>query len=96
MSNSRGQKTHNKYQIIELEIYTYLYIFVQITACEIHEDRTKMSEMDVVLFHGRPKFKDGMVRPANQVWALYMLESPYHTPPLDKAMDLFNWTATYR
>lgn len=34
-------------------------------------------------------------RPANQVWIIYMLESPYHTPHFTKNF-LVNWTATYR
>ncbi|XP_033225394.1 glycoprotein 3-alpha-L-fucosyltransferase A-like [Belonocnema kinseyi] len=33
-------------------------------------------------------------RPANQVWLIYILESPYHSSSLENVV--VNWTATYR
>lgn len=32
----------------------------------------------------------------NQIWIIYILESPFHVPNLKKADGLINWTATYR
>lgn len=35
-------------------------------------------------------------RPPNQLYMLYMLESPYHTSSINRNPDAINWTATYR
>lgn len=65
-----------------------------VQACELVDDRNKMKEADVVLFqHPPPGMQD---RPANQAWALFLLESPYHTPSFSGSRGVFNWTATYR
>ncbi|KAK7491430.1 hypothetical protein BaRGS_00017259 [Batillaria attramentaria] len=62
--------------------------------CELVDDRSKMNQADVVLFQHPP----GAVsdRPYHQIWALFVLESPYHTPSFASSRAVFNWTATYR
>lgn len=37
----------------------------------------------------------GVERPPHQIYMLYLLECPYHTPNI-KFPEVFNWTATYR
>ncbi|KAF7991003.1 hypothetical protein HCN44_000808 [Aphidius gifuensis] len=69
-------------------------LFIQqscpISTCVITRDDPENA--DLILF------KDYVThvghRPPNQVWALYFLESPYHTQPIENA--IVNWTATYR
>lgn len=63
--------------------------------CELTGDISRKADADAVMFHhsgSRPPAN----RPINQVWILYMLESPYHTPGLAGLKDAYNWTATYR
>ena len=62
--------------------------------CELVDDRSKLKEADVVLFQHPPH--PTVDRPAKQVWALFVLESPYHSPSFANSRNLFNWTATYR
>ncbi|XP_050408377.1 glycoprotein 3-alpha-L-fucosyltransferase A [Patella vulgata] len=66
-----------------------------VNRCFLSPDRQKGLDADAILFShspSRPVFK----RPLNQIWILFMLESPYHTPGLSAYQDIFNWTATYR
>lgn len=63
-------------------------------ACELTDDRSKLSEADVVVFQHPPGAMS--FRSPQQIWALFMLESPYHTPSLASSRAVFNWTATYR
>lgn len=63
--------------------------------CELTEDRSHIQDADVVLFQYTPGVP-GMKRPPSQVWVMFLLESPYHTPSLQGSASLFNWTATYR
>ncbi|KAK7099546.1 glycoprotein 3-alpha-L-fucosyltransferase A-like [Littorina saxatilis] len=65
-----------------------------VQACEIVGDDS-LAEADVVLTKG--SYLEPSKRPEGQVWALFLLESPYHTAELpDGRLGLFNWTATYR
>ena len=46
---------------------------------------------DLILFNGRV-WRPAFPRPPHQIWALFMLESPYHTPSLadfDGQVSLF-------
>lgn len=66
-----------------------------VNRCTVTDDRSLGRDADAVMLHhsgARPWTK----RPPHQVWILYMLESPYHTPGLQGVKDVFNWTATYR
>ncbi|ESO97562.1 hypothetical protein LOTGIDRAFT_152652 [Lottia gigantea] len=66
-----------------------------VNRCILSSDRQKAADADAVLFSqspSRPRFN----RPLNQIWVLFMLESPYHTPGLSAYKNVFNWTATYR
>ena len=66
-----------------------------VTDCYLTDDRRKSAEADMIMFHHSPT-RPWAERPANQVWVLFMLESPYHTPGLHGYGNIFNWTATYR
>jgi len=73
----------------------FTYQKCPVNHCVVTDDRRRIKDADAVMFHhsgGRP----WAYRPPNQVWILYMLESPYHTPGLSGYRDVFNWTATYR
>ncbi|XP_029636394.1 glycoprotein 3-alpha-L-fucosyltransferase A [Octopus sinensis] len=74
---------------------TFLDYKCPINTCYLTDDRTKRSSADAILFyHGVSAMN--IPRPLNQIWVLYMLECPYHTPGLAGVKNLFNWTATYR
>ncbi|XP_076471462.1 glycoprotein 3-alpha-L-fucosyltransferase A-like [Babylonia areolata] len=65
-----------------------------VQACELVDDRSRMKEADVVLFQSSPPHMPD--RPRDQIWAMYLLESPYHSTSLSNSRNVFNWTATYR
>ena len=67
----------------------------QVSNCFLTDDRAHMVDADAALFHHAAISVNGP-RPTNQIWILYMLECPYHTPGLSSVKNLFNWTATYR
>ena len=67
-----------------------------VQACELVDDRSKLKEADVVLFQHAPSQTLVAERPRHQVWALFLLESPYHSASLAGSRGVFNWTATYR
>jgi len=65
-----------------------------ISSCVIATARKEFKNSDLVIF------KDHFVmptqdRPKNQLWMIFMLESPLHTQVF-RPSDVFNWTATYR
>lgn len=62
--------------------------------CELVDDRSKIKEADVVLFQSSPPHVSE--RPLDQIWAIFLLESPYHSTSLAGSRGVFNWTATYR
>ena len=63
--------------------------------CELVNDHSKLSEADVVLYQSMPSHHNRENR-ADQIWALFMLESPHHTQSIANNRGDFNWTATYR
>lgn len=63
--------------------------------CLLISDRNKAPVADAIVFH-QPPSGIYFSRPRNQIWLLFMLESPYHTPSLGALNDVINWTATYR
>lgn len=63
--------------------------------CEFTHDLKLAREADAIVW------MNGMTRmpftkPINQVWVMFYLESPAHTPQLVEYNGLINWTATYR
>ncbi|XP_053201501.1 glycoprotein 3-alpha-L-fucosyltransferase A-like [Panonychus citri] len=74
-------------------------IFLQdlcpVNTCEITFDNRQASTADAILFkdhYEKPKHQ----KPDNQIWILYVLECPLHTPPFRGLNEMINWTATYR
>lgn len=65
-----------------------------VNACDLTDQRSD-PEIDLVLFTHTPGSLGG-VRNPNQIWTLFMLESPYHTSGLSAFAGQYNWTATYR
>ncbi|XP_063400628.1 glycoprotein 3-alpha-L-fucosyltransferase A-like [Mytilus trossulus] len=63
--------------------------------CTVTDDRRSAETADAVMFHHSPS-KPWTKRPNNQIWILFLLESPYHTPGLSGFNNVFNWTASYR
>lgn len=65
-----------------------------VNSCLLTTDQSLMSTADAVLFREPPAESLARSR-TSQLWIMYMLESPLHTPSLNHAKG-FNWTATYR
>jgi hypothetical protein len=67
-----------------------------VNTCTITVDKSEAPVVDAIIFENkfqRPKHE----RDLNQVWILYMLESPQNTQWVSNYNhDLINWTATYR
>lgn len=66
----------------------------RVRTCEITDNKAAAATADAVLFHHPTK--SWTTRPPHQIWVLFMLESPYHTPGLSAFAHTINWTATYR
>ena len=68
-----------------------------VNACTITRDQSEYQESDLVLFRDHFQMPGQRLgpRPANQLWLMYFLESPYHTQHINNK-NIFNWTATYR
>lgn len=66
----------------------------RVNTCEITESKADAETADAVLL--QHPTKPWTTRPPHQVWILFMLESPYHTPGLSAFSHTINWTATYR
>lgn len=66
-----------------------------INTCELTDNRNDATDADAIIFSHAPQ-RPWTTRPAHQIWALFLLESPYHTPGLGNYANIFNWTATYR
>ena len=67
----------------------------KVNNCIITRDESRGRNADAVLFRGGispVRFK----KPKDQIWIVYMLESPFHTGPLESVRNLINMTATYR
>lgn len=67
-----------------------------IDTCSLSFAKGDASESDAILFYGTfPNEK--IKRSSNQVWILYLLESPFNTHSFNNLpAGIFNWTATYR
>jgi len=63
--------------------------------CELTASRGATSSADVILWQNHLSTPGG-VRPPGQIWMIFFLESPYHTPGLSSFNNQVNWTATYR
>ena len=74
---------------------TFLDQKCNFNTCELIDQRAAAETADAVLFNASPH-RPWAKRPYNQIWILFMLESPYHTPGLNAFSEVFNWTATYR
>lgn len=74
---------------------TFLDQKCNVDTCELIDQRSAASTADAILFNASPQ-KPVIQRPAHQIWILFMLESPYHTPGLSAYSGIYNWTATYR
>ncbi|CAG0892173.1 unnamed protein product, partial [Cyprideis torosa] len=60
--------------------------------CQFSHEKHDFATADVVIFKDQvPERPEGR---SNQIWVLYMLECPFHTPHGKK--NAVNWTATYR
>lgn len=74
---------------------TFLEQKCPVNRCYVTANREFQDTADVLLFkHGVSV--PSIQRSPRQIWVLYMLESPYHTPGLSNLRKVFNWTATYR
>lgn len=63
--------------------------------CSYELHSSNAADADVLMWQ-QSAFMPGHRRPRNQLWVLYLLESPYHTPDLGAFRGQFNITATYR
>ena len=66
-----------------------------INSCTLTSNTSDYSHSDLVLFRNQFRNPPEKERPRNQIWLMYTLESPLHTPFVDDK-DLIDWTATYR
>lgn len=67
----------------------------KVNTCELTSQRELAETADAIIFNASPQMP-WAPRPFHQIWILFMLESPYHTPGLSAFSNIFNWTATYR
>lgn len=65
-----------------------------VDSCYLTDKTSESEEADAVLFGLEGFFPKK--RPPNQIWILYLLESPLNTGPFDALTNQINWTATYR
>ena len=74
---------------------TFLEQKCPVSTCELTDNKNEGISADAVLFRHVPRMT-WFNRPPHQIWILFLLESPYHTPSLKRFVNKFNWTATYR
>lgn len=65
-----------------------------VDTCTLTENREMASKADMLLYKDH-YVNTGATRSLNQIYMIYYLECPYHTPNMPFS-DIFNWTATYR
>ena len=65
-----------------------------VNTCELTDSKTDANHADGIVFNH--PVKPWTTRPPHQIWILFILESPYHSPGLSAFSHNFNWTATYR
>ena len=72
----------------------------RVKSCVMTEDRSLLSndsiQVDGLIFQTNAEFVDLPKKKANQIWMLFMLESPCHTTGTEIFKDKINWTMTYR
>ena len=72
----------------------------KVKSCVMTEDRSLLSndsvQVDGLIFQTNAEFVDLPKKKANQIWMLFMLESPCHTTGTEIFKDKINWTMTYR
>lgn len=71
--------------------------------CKFASNRFAMEKADLVIFNNDMYIHDSMnpksigkKRPVNQIYMLYVMESPAHYQKVFKFSQGFNWTASYR
>lgn len=67
-----------------------------VNKCILTDDNIKMNTADAIFFKDSYAADFVKNRDPNQIWILYMLESPFHTSELNSFGSHINWTATYR
>ncbi|KAJ8298701.1 hypothetical protein KUTeg_022761 [Tegillarca granosa] len=67
----------------------------QVNHCTATNNMRMINKVDLVLTMKTPLSRPPD-SPPEQIWVLYLLESPYHTQSLAYYEDTYNWTATYR
>lgn len=65
-----------------------------VDTCVLTENRELAAKADMLLYKDH-YMSSGSTRSMNQIYMIYYLECPYHTPNMPFS-DIFNWTATYR
>ena len=65
-----------------------------VSSCVIATNRRESQAADLIVFKDHFTMP-GMDRRREQIWMIFMLESPLHTQVF-KHKEVFNWTATYR
>ena len=63
--------------------------------CTVHTDKSNPLHYDAFVFHGRDRQHPPNQRMPNQVYIIYLLESPYRAGPYVRGDRFYNWTATY-
>jgi len=66
-----------------------------VNACTLTSDHSVARTAEMRLLQG-DSFFQFVEKPAGQIWAMFLLESPANTGLFPKAGDFINWTATYR
>ncbi|OQV18112.1 Glycoprotein 3-alpha-L-fucosyltransferase A [Hypsibius exemplaris] len=64
--------------------------------CELTGNKDTAMTADAILSKHRFGDLKREFHPSSQIWILYLLESPFHTPSFSHAKGSINWTATYR
>lgn len=65
-----------------------------VKSCTITSDKHNADDSALIIFKNN-LYMPSHVRKRNQIWMMYLLESPYHTERF-YPNNVFNWTATYR
>ena len=65
-----------------------------VDTCTLTDNRDMAAKADMLLYKDH-FMNPGVTRSMKQIYMIYYLECPYHTPNMP-VTDVFNWTATYR
>lgn len=105
-SLGKSRKLFQKYDVKTIFVYHLppegkegIAFFIEqrcpVDSCELTTDIRMINQSDCVVFKNSISHIV-YTRPENQIWVLYMLESPYNTGRFVHERDQVNWTATYR